>query len=181
MTLENKEEAWKEQNHSLVAELNQKTLKINDLKAQLQNKTTVNAEMRESWNKMKGKHVDTNFRKPSIIGKLPLQTIRNKLVVRQPTAFKYKQSSISKTRIASQVVEKNALTKLVTPHYWPKAKESVFTKPHHVIALSISRYSSYYVSKLTSKESVGLNGMVHNYYLEEAKKKEQLQKDKALN
>ncbi|GJS72059.1 hypothetical protein Tco_0704900 [Tanacetum coccineum] len=30
-------------------------------------------------------------------------------------------------------------------------------------------------------ESVGLNDMVHNYYLEEAKKKAQLQKDKALN
>nr|GEU60404.1 putative reverse transcriptase domain-containing protein [Tanacetum cinerariifolium] len=36
-------------------------------------------------------------------------------------------------------------------------------------------------TELLEQESVGSNDMVHNYYLEEAKKKAQLQKDKALN
>ncbi|GJX25865.1 hypothetical protein Tco_0232161, partial [Tanacetum coccineum] len=63
--------------------------------------------------KNKGKGVDTNFEKKAILGKPPLQPIRN-----QP----------------------------VPP-----------------------------------MESVGSNDMVHNYYLEEAKKKAQIQKDKALN
>nr|GEW08479.1 hypothetical protein [Tanacetum cinerariifolium] len=69
-----------------------------------------NAELRKSWNKIKGKSVDTNFGKPSILGKPPLQQIRN-----QPV------------------------------------------------------------------ESIGSNDMVHNYYLEEAKKKAKIQKDKAFN
>ncbi|GJY09071.1 hypothetical protein Tco_0377256 [Tanacetum coccineum] len=38
-----------------------------------------------------------------------------------------------------------------------------------------------HVSFQTSRESVGSNDMVHNYYLEEAKNKAQLQIDKALN
>nr|GEW77538.1 hypothetical protein [Tanacetum cinerariifolium] len=46
-----------------------------------------------------------------------------------------------------------------TTHYFPKGKESASAKPHHVIAPGSSRYSS--------------NDMVHNYYLEEAKKKTQ--------
>ncbi|GJS89727.1 hypothetical protein Tco_0772363 [Tanacetum coccineum] len=91
----------------------------NEKEKNLQDKTIANAEMRESWNKMKGRSVDTNFRKPSILGKPPLQTIRNQPVMRQPTAFKSERSQFSKTRFASQVVEKNALTKPVTPHSWP--------------------------------------------------------------
>nr|GEV99982.1 hypothetical protein [Tanacetum cinerariifolium] len=42
-------------------------------------------------------------------------------------------------------------------------------------------YSPKHVSFQSPRESIGSNDMVHNYYLEEAKKKEQLQKDKALN
>ncbi|GKB27937.1 retrovirus-related pol polyprotein from transposon TNT 1-94 [Tanacetum coccineum] len=53
--------------------------------------------------------------------------------------------------------------KPVTPHYLPKVRESVFVKPHPVIAFSSSRNSS--------KESYESNDMAHNYYLEEAKKK----------
>ncbi|GKA14887.1 hypothetical protein Tco_0694533 [Tanacetum coccineum] len=51
--------------------------------------------------------------------------------------------------------------------------QSVFAKPYHVNAKHVSFQSL--------EESVGSNNMVHNYYLEEAKKKAQLQKDKALN
>ncbi|GKB76005.1 integrase, catalytic region, zinc finger, CCHC-type containing protein [Tanacetum coccineum] len=54
---------------------------------------------------------------------------------------------------------------LVTPHYLPKVRESVFAKPHHVIAPGSSGNSS--------KESYGSNDMAHNYYLEEAKKNTQ--------
>ncbi|GJU33235.1 hypothetical protein Tco_1176824 [Tanacetum coccineum] len=152
-----------------------------ELMAELQDKTIAKAKMRESWNKMKGKGVDTNFKKPSILGKPPLQTIRNQPVVRQPNAFKSKRSQFSKTHIASQVVEKNALTKPVTPHSWPQVRQYVFAKPHHVNAPASSWYSSNPVSNSTPKESVGSNDMVQYYYLEEAKKKAQLQKDKTLN
>ncbi|GKC68156.1 hypothetical protein Tco_1100754 [Tanacetum coccineum] len=44
-----------------------------------------------------------------------------------------------------------------------------------------SRNRSKRVSFQSPKESVGSNDMVHNYYLEKAKKKAQIQKDKAFN
>ncbi|GJY07296.1 reverse transcriptase domain-containing protein [Tanacetum coccineum] len=50
-----------------------------------------------------------------------------------------------------------------------------------MIAPGPCRNSSKTVSKTSPNESVGSNVMIHNYYLEEAKKKEQLQKDQALN
>ncbi|GKB92606.1 hypothetical protein Tco_0964878 [Tanacetum coccineum] len=46
---------------------------------------------------------------------------------------------------------------------------------------SKTRNSSKRMSFQSPKESVCSNDMVHNYYLEEAKKKAQIQKDKALN
>ncbi|GKB53267.1 hypothetical protein Tco_0904020 [Tanacetum coccineum] len=88
-----------------------------------------------------------------------LQTRRNQSVVRQPTAFKSERPSLSKQRFASQVDVNNDLSKPVTTHYLPKERESAVAKPHHMIAPGSSRYSS--------------NDMVHNHYLEEAKKKTQ--------
>ncbi|GJS18216.1 hypothetical protein Tco_0412688 [Tanacetum coccineum] len=85
--------------------------------------------------------------------------LKNQSVVRQLTAFKSKRPRISKPRFASQVDVNNDLSKPVTTPYLPKERESVFAKPHHMIAPSSSRYSS--------------NDMVHHHYLEEAKKKTQ--------
>ncbi|GJS61069.1 hypothetical protein Tco_0655853 [Tanacetum coccineum] len=59
--------------------------------------------------------------------------------------------------------------------------KSTFAKPYDVNAPSPSRNSPKHVSFQSPKEYVGSNDMVHNYYLEEAKKKAQLQKEKALN
>ncbi|GJV01191.1 gag-pol polyprotein [Tanacetum coccineum] len=84
---------------------------------------------------------------------------RNQFVVRQPTAFKSERPKISKERFASQVDVSNDLSKPVTTHYLPKRRESAPAKPHYMIATSSSRYSS--------------NDIVHNHYLEEAKKKTQ--------
>ncbi|GKB94792.1 hypothetical protein Tco_0980929, partial [Tanacetum coccineum] len=75
----------------------------------------------------------------------------------------------------------NDLTKPVTPHSWPQVSKSTFAKPYDVNAPSPSRNSPKHVSFQSPKEYVGSNDMVHNYYLEEAKKKAQLQKEKALN
>ncbi|GJZ32319.1 hypothetical protein Tco_0577755 [Tanacetum coccineum] len=55
----NTEKVLKTKNDSLIAELNRKTLEINDLKAQLHDKTIVNVKMRALLNKVKGKFVDT--------------------------------------------------------------------------------------------------------------------------
>ncbi|GKC62784.1 hypothetical protein Tco_1095382 [Tanacetum coccineum] len=66
------EKALKDKIDSLIAELNRKTVESHDLRASLQDKIIANFEIRNSWNKMKGKSVDTNFKKPSILGKPPL-------------------------------------------------------------------------------------------------------------
>nr|GEX67683.1 hypothetical protein [Tanacetum cinerariifolium] len=72
---------------------------------------------------------------------------------------------ISKQRFASQVDGNNNLSKPVTQHYLPKKSDSAFAKPNHMIASSSSRNSSQNMSRFSS------NDMVHNYYLDEAKKK----------
>nr|GEW56408.1 hypothetical protein [Tanacetum cinerariifolium] len=130
---------------------------------------------------MKGKSVDTNFEKHSILGKPPLQPIRNQQMVRQPTAYKYEQSQLPRNQFASQVGVLHDLTKPVTPHCCPQVRKSSFAKPYDVNAPGALKKRPKHVSFQSPKESVGLNNMVHNNYLEEAKKKVQLQKDKALN
>ncbi|GJR74390.1 hypothetical protein Tco_0086755 [Tanacetum coccineum] len=154
---------------------------IQDLKAQLQDKNIVISELKKLIEKMKGKSVDTNFEKQSILGKPPLQPIKNRLVVRQPTAYKSERSQVAKHLSASQVDVSNKLTKLVTPHSWPQIRKSSFAKPYDVNAPGPSRKSPKHVSFQSPREFIGSNNMVHNYYLKEAKKKAQLQKDKALN
>ncbi|GJW95312.1 hypothetical protein Tco_0174984 [Tanacetum coccineum] len=78
---------------------------------------------------------------------------------------KSERPRISKPWFASKVDVNNDFSKLVTVHYFPKERESVFAKPHHVIASSESRNSSKNMLRFSS------NDMVHNHYLEEARKK----------
>nr|GEW30301.1 hypothetical protein [Tanacetum cinerariifolium] len=59
----------------------------------------------------------------------------------------------------------------ISPHSWPQVRKSSFAKPYPVNARGPSRNSPKHVTFQSPKESVGLNDMVHNYYLEEAKKK----------
>nr|GEZ50891.1 hypothetical protein [Tanacetum cinerariifolium] len=127
---------------------------IQDLKAQLQDKNISISELKKLIEKMKGKSVDTNFKKPSILGKPPLQPIRNQPIVRQPTAYKSEWSQL------------------------PRHRKSSFTKPYDVNAPGPSRKSPKHVSFQTPKESISSNDMVHNYYLDEAKKKNNFRKTK---
>ncbi|GJX13269.1 hypothetical protein Tco_0205027 [Tanacetum coccineum] len=152
----------KDHNDSLIAQVNSKTVENADLKAQIQEKVFANVALKNELRKLKGNSVDTKFAKASILGKPPLQPSRNHLVVRQPNAFTSERPRISRPRFASQVDEKNDLSKIVTPHYLPKVRESAAAKPHQVNAPNYSRNSH--------KESYGSNDMVHAYFLEEARK-----------
>ncbi|GJW60474.1 hypothetical protein Tco_0109809 [Tanacetum coccineum] len=117
------------------------------------------AALKNELRKLTRNSMNTKFAKSSILGKPVLQPHRNQSVVRQPTTFKSERPKISKPWFASQVDVNNDLPKPVTTHYLPKGKEYVCAKPHHMIAPGSSRYSS--------------NDMVHNHYLEEAKKQTQ--------
>ncbi|GJU62837.1 hypothetical protein Tco_1244672 [Tanacetum coccineum] len=114
--------------------------------------------------KLKGNSVDTKFDKTSV---LVLPSLRNQSVIRQPNAFKSERAQMSKQRFASQVDVNKNLSKPVTQHYLPKKTESAFAKPDHVIASSSSRNSSKNMPRFSS------NDMVHNHYLDEARKKTQ--------
>ncbi|GJX06278.1 hypothetical protein Tco_0194210 [Tanacetum coccineum] len=149
----------KDQNDSLMAQLNNKSNENVDVLAQIQKKGFAIAALKNELRKLTGNSVNTKFAKPSILGKPVLQPHINQSVVRQPTAFKSERPKISKPRFASQVDVNNDLSKPVTTHYLPKRRESAHAKPHYMIAPSSSRYSS--------------NDIVHNHYLEEAKKKTQ--------
>ncbi|GKB32450.1 hypothetical protein Tco_0871851 [Tanacetum coccineum] len=144
-----KSENMNDHNESLIAQLNKKSIKNVDMKAQIQEKEFANAALKNKLRELTRNSVDTKFAKLSILGKPPSQSLKNQSVVRQPTAFKSERPNISKSR------------------------ESVFAKPHHVIAPGSSKNSSKNVSPLSLKESFGSNDMVHNYYLEEARKKTQ--------
>ncbi|GKA30647.1 putative ribonuclease H-like domain-containing protein [Tanacetum coccineum] len=147
----------KNQNDSLMEQLNKKSNENADVLAQIQKKGFAIAALKNELRKLTGNSVNTKFAKPSILGKPVGQPLKNQSVVRQPTAFKSERPRISKPRFASQVDVNNDLSKPVTTHHLPKGRESAPAKPHHMIAPSSSRYSS--------------NDIVHNHYLEEAKKK----------
>nr|GEX25331.1 hypothetical protein [Tanacetum cinerariifolium] len=136
-------------------------------KAQLQEKGFAIATLKNKLRKLKGNSVNTKFAKQSIMGKPMLQSHRNQSVVRQPTAFKSKRPIISKPRCDSQVDVNYVLSKPVTTHYLPKERKVASAKPHHMIASSNSRNSSKNMPRFSS------NDMVHNHYLEEAKKETQ--------
>ncbi|GKE44880.1 hypothetical protein Tco_1472164 [Tanacetum coccineum] len=74
---------------------------------------------------------------------------------------------MSKQRFSSQVDVNNNLSRPVTQHYLPKRRESAFAKPDHMIASSKSKNSSKNMPRFSS------NDMVHNHYLDEARKKTQ--------
>ncbi|GJY50414.1 hypothetical protein Tco_0441261 [Tanacetum coccineum] len=142
---------------SLMEQLNKKSNENADVLAQIQKKGFAIAALKNELRKLTGNSVNTKFAKPSILGKPVGQPLKNQSVVRQPTAFKSERPKISKPRFASQVDVNNNLLKPVTTHHLPKRRESAPAKPQNMIAPSSSRYSS--------------NDIVHNHYLEEAKKK----------
>ncbi|GJS51690.1 hypothetical protein Tco_0625052 [Tanacetum coccineum] len=125
------------------------------------------AALKNDLRKLKGNSIDTKFCKTSVLGKPVLQLLRNQSVVRQPNAFNSERPQMSKQRFASQVDMNSNLARPVTQHYLPKRRESVFAKPNHMIASSESRNSSKNMPRFSS------NDIVHNHYLDEARKKTQ--------
>ncbi|GJT85298.1 hypothetical protein Tco_1067015 [Tanacetum coccineum] len=138
-----------------------------DLKAQIQEKVFAIAALKNDLRKLKENSADTKFAKTSVLDKSVLQSPRKQSVVRQPNAFKSKRPQMSKPRFASQVDVSNNLSRPVTQHYFPKRRESVSEKPDHMIASSESRDSYKNMPRFSS------NDMVHNHYLDEARKKTQ--------
>ncbi|GJS72075.1 hypothetical protein Tco_0704916 [Tanacetum coccineum] len=88
-------------------------------------------------------------------------------------SFQTKQS-VNKTNVS------DGLFKQVTQQNLPKIRKQA-VRNTNVIAPGPFRNHPKHVSFQSPKEFVGSNDMVHNYYLEKAKKSAQLQKDKDVN
>ncbi|GJZ32811.1 retrovirus-related pol polyprotein from transposon TNT 1-94 [Tanacetum coccineum] len=133
-----------------------------DLKAQMQDKNIAISELKKLIENCKGKYVETQFDKPSIVRQPNAQRIPKPSVLGKPTPF----SNSPEMRITQQ-------------NFHKIRKQAV--RNTNVIAPGPSRNHPKHLSFQSPKEFVGSNDMVHNYYLEKAKKSAQLQKDKDVN
>ncbi|GJW57659.1 hypothetical protein Tco_0104390 [Tanacetum coccineum] len=118
----------------------------------MQDKNIAISELKKLIENCKGKSVETQFNKPS--------------VVRQPNA----------QRIPKTIVLENLL-----PFSNSLLNEKFFKRNSRLIKLMCRMNCPKHVSHQSPREKVGSNDMVHNYYLEKAKKSAQLQKDKDVN
>ncbi|GJY50097.1 hypothetical protein Tco_0440053 [Tanacetum coccineum] len=155
---------------------------IQDLKAQMQDKNIAISELKKLIENCKGKSVETQFDKPSVVRQPNAQRIPKPSVLGKPTPFSNSpemrsfqtKQSVNKTNVS------DGLFKQVTQQNLPKIRKQA-VRNTNVIAPGPSRNHPKHVSFQSPKEFVGSNDMVHNYYLEKAKKSAQLQKDKNVN
>ncbi|GJU02572.1 retrovirus-related pol polyprotein from transposon TNT 1-94 [Tanacetum coccineum] len=92
------EKVWKQNESTSFQDLNDKFFEIQDLKAQIQDKDIAISELKKLIAKLKGKYVETNFEKPSVI--------------RQLNAFKsQRQSILGKSATFSDSLAKNFFSK----------------------------------------------------------------------
>ncbi|GJR98234.1 hypothetical protein Tco_0270408 [Tanacetum coccineum] len=131
---------------------------IQDLKAQMQDKNIAISELKKLIEKCKGKSVETQFDKPSVVRQPNAQRIPKPSVLGKPQFLSVFGHLSSFLEIRKQAVQNT-----------------------NVIAPGPSRNHPKHVSFQSPKEFVGSKDMVHNYYLEKAKKSSQLQKDKDVN
>ncbi|GJZ00436.1 hypothetical protein Tco_0517865 [Tanacetum coccineum] len=155
---------------------------IQDLKAQMQDKNIAISELKKLIENCKGKSVETQFNKPSVVRQPNAQRIPKPSVLGKPTPFSNSpemrsfqtKQSVNKTNVS------DGLFKQVTQQNLPQIRKQA-VRNTNVIALGPSRNFPKHVSHQSPREKVGSNDMVHNYYLEKAKKSAQLQKDKEVN
>ncbi|GJX15941.1 hypothetical protein Tco_0216773, partial [Tanacetum coccineum] len=150
--------------------------------SQMQDKNIAISELKKLIENCKGKSVETQFDKPSVVRQPNAQRIPKPSVLGKPTPFSNSpemrsfqtKQSVNKTNVS------NGLFKQVTQQNLPQIRKQA-VRNTNVIAPGPSRNNPKHVSFQSPKEFVGSNDMVHNYYLEKAKKSAQLQKDKEVN
>ncbi|GJZ54646.1 hypothetical protein Tco_0609531 [Tanacetum coccineum] len=122
----------KDNSDSLISQINQKSIEIADLKAQIQEKVFANAALTNKLWKFKGNSVDTKFVKASILGKPPLQPSRNHSVVRQPNAFKNsKNESYSSNDMSHNYSLEEAIKKTQDRYRNLKPRDMASARTHH--------------------------------------------------
>ncbi|GKF08387.1 hypothetical protein Tco_0042611 [Tanacetum coccineum] len=148
----------------------------------MQDKNIAISELKKLIENYKGKSVETQFNKPAVVRQPNAQRIPKPSVLGKPTPFSNSpemrsfqtKQSVNKTNVS------DGLFKQVTQQNLPQVRKHA-VRNTNVIAPGPSRNCPKQVSHQSPREKVGSNDMVHNYYLEKAKKSAQLQKDKEVN
>ncbi|GJS31873.1 hypothetical protein Tco_0492493 [Tanacetum coccineum] len=138
----------------------------NLLKAQMQDKNIAISELKKLIENCKGKSVETQFNKPSVVRQPNAQRIPKPSVLGKPTPFSNSpemrsfqtKQSVNKTNVS------DGLFKQVTQQNLPQIRKQA-VRNTNVIAPGPSRNNPKHVSSQSPKEFVGSNDMVHNYYL----------------
>ncbi|GJY58386.1 retrovirus-related pol polyprotein from transposon TNT 1-94, partial [Tanacetum coccineum] len=140
------------------------------------------SELKKLIENCKGKSVETQFDKPSVVRQPNAQRIPKPSVLGKPTPFSNspKMRSFQTKQSVNKTNVSDGLFKQVTQQNLPQIRKQA-VRNTNVIAPSPSRNNPKHVSFQSPKEFVGSNDMVHNYYLEKAKKSAQLQKDENVN
>ncbi|GKA16853.1 retrovirus-related pol polyprotein from transposon TNT 1-94 [Tanacetum coccineum] len=155
---------------------------IQDLKAQMQDKNIAISELKKLIENCKGKSVETQFNKPSVVRQPNAQRIPKPSVLGKPTPFSNspKMRSFQTKQSVNKTNVSDGLFKQATQQNSPQIRKQA-VRNTNVIAPGPSWNCPKHVSQQSPREKVGSNDMVHNYYLEKAKKSAQLQKDKEVN
>nr|GEY74918.1 Gag-Pol polyprotein [Tanacetum cinerariifolium] len=116
---------------------------IQDLKAQLQDKGIVISELKKLIKKQKGKSVDTNFEKLSVIRQPNAFKSQRPLVLGNPTTFSnsFVRKDFSKSTSVTQTHVSNDFSKPVTAQTLPPNKKSIL-KNTNVLAPGIPQLKS---------------------------------------
>nr|GEU70239.1 hypothetical protein [Tanacetum cinerariifolium] len=112
---------WNEQASNVFRKEREQYIKIQNLKAQLQDKNIVISELKKLIEKGKGKYVDTKFDKPSVVRQPNAQWITKPSVLGKPTPFSnsFERIYISKTKSVPKTNVSEGLSKPVTTQTLP--------------------------------------------------------------
>nr|GFB05103.1 hypothetical protein [Tanacetum cinerariifolium] len=116
---------------------------IQDLKAQLQDKGIVISELKKLIENLKGKSVDTNFEKSSVIRQPSAFKSQRPSVLGKPTTFSnsFERKDFSKSKSVTQNNVSNDFSKPVTAQTLPPNKKSIL-KNTNVLAPGIPQLKS---------------------------------------
>nr|GEY71230.1 hypothetical protein [Tanacetum cinerariifolium] len=121
------EKSFKENQSKEFRKEREQYFKIQNLKAQLQDKGIVISELKKLIAKMKGKYVNTKFKKSSVIRQPNAFKIQRQSILGKPTIFldSFERRDFSKSKSVTQNNMSNDFSKPVTVQTLPPNKKSI--------------------------------------------------------
>nr|GEX43652.1 Gag-Pol polyprotein [Tanacetum cinerariifolium] len=124
------EKSFKENQSKEFCKEREQYFKIQDLKAQLQDKGIAISELKKRIEKLKGKSVDTKFEKSSVIRQPNAFISQRPLILGKPTTFSdsLERKDFSKSKSVTKNNVSNDFSKPVTAQILPPNKKSILKK-----------------------------------------------------